>query len=626
LQNTGKCGRYGHLSSCQNQQQELKRQSDERKPGSNFMKRLLTIFVLLWGTAAAQAVQTSTAALKDQLDALKELQQSKLESQKELQVKDIEAVRQQITAVDKRVDDQLTQLGQSVDRLGILITILGVGITVLLVLGGFLGYRNAKSEAKEAASDAAKASAQEWFDKQAMVLKEKIEAMENKAALLHAEMDQHAQGVQEHAADIAKALITAQESIGKTSTQAPSGLEESTKVLAQRDRELRASTEDSYSFDDWNTRAHAAYTNGALEDAGYFWLRAARVTNAGAANVAQVLINRAITQGDLNQREAAIATYDEVIRRFGEAPELALREHVARALLNKGSLQSKLNDNEAAIVTNDELLKRCVEATEPRLLKKVAMALVNKGVAQCRQNQLQAAMITFDEVLHRFGEAVEPHLRDAVAKSLVNKGIAQEQLNQYEAAIATYDETLRRFGEDTDLGIQIQVARALVNKGIAQDRGNQGGNHIATFDEVVRRFAEAAEPTIRQQVALALNGRGFHHLIQAKSLMQQEDPEAKLQLQIALENLNDAAHRCARPNGLILGNRAYVQYLLGNVDAASDDFAEALRAPEDGGKGLYEATLKDLDINPLTVDIEIRKMVEKAWATFQMLRGSGSGL
>ncbi|MCE1194473.1 MAG: tetratricopeptide repeat protein [Acidovorax sp.] len=393
------------------------------------MSRLLAICLLLWGTVAAQATDTSTFASRDDLNAFKELQQSKLESQKELQVKDMEAVRQQITAVDKRVDDQLAQIGQSIDRFGIVATLLSIGITILLVLGGFLGYRNARSEAKDAASDAAGASAKEWFDKQANQLRETIEAMEQKAARLHAEMDEHAQGVQAHAADVAKALNTAQESIGKTGTQIPSALDESTKVLAQRDRELKASNEDSYSFDDWNTRAHAAYASGALEDAAYFWLKASRVANVGAASVAKVLVNRGITQGQLSQNEAAMATYDEVLRRFGEAAEPALRESVARALINKGISQGRLNQDEAAMDTYEEVLRRFGDSVEPVLRESVARALINKANTQCRLNQNEAALATYDEVQRLFGDSAEPALQKQVAIALVNKGNTQGQLN-----------------------------------------------------------------------------------------------------------------------------------------------------------------------------------------------------
>ncbi|WP_175135358.1 tetratricopeptide repeat protein [Achromobacter pulmonis] len=439
------------------------------------MLRLLAICFLLWGTAVAQATETSTFALRDELNAFKELQQSKWESQKELQVKeldsqkalqvkDIEAVRQQITAVDKRVDDQLAQVGQSIDRFGILTALLSLCITVLLVFGGFLGYRNAKSEAKEAASDVAKASAQDWFDKQAVLLREQLEAIAQKAAQLHIEMDGHAQGVQARAADIARALDTAQESIGKTGAQTPSALADSTRVLVQRDLELKASSEDSYSFDDWNTRAHAAYTAGALEDAAYFWLKAARVANAVATSVAKVLVNRGITQGQLNQHEAEIATYDEVLRRFGEAAEPALREQVARALVNKGVTQGQLNQSEAAMATYDEALRRFGEAAEPVLREQVAMALLYKGITQGQLNQNEAEIATYDEVLRRFGEAAEPALREQVARALLYKGITQGQLNQNEAAMATYDEVLRRFGEAAEPALRETVARATVNK------------------------------------------------------------------------------------------------------------------------------------------------------------------
>jgi hypothetical protein len=42
------------------------------------------------------------------------------------------------------------------------------------------------------------------------------------------------------------------------------------------------------------------------------------------------------TLGGLGRWQEAIAAYDEVERRFGDAQEPALREQVARALVNKG--------------------------------------------------------------------------------------------------------------------------------------------------------------------------------------------------------------------------------------------------------------------------------------------------
>lgn len=144
------------------------------------MKRLLAMSLLLASAAIAQAATTSSVASDNELNAFKELQQSKWEAQKELQSKDIEAVRQQIAAVDKRVDDQLAQLGQSVDRFGMVISVLGIAITVLLVSVGLLGYRNAQSDAKQAATDAAKNSAEEWLKSNTTNLNAQIETLEKK--------------------------------------------------------------------------------------------------------------------------------------------------------------------------------------------------------------------------------------------------------------------------------------------------------------------------------------------------------------------------------------------------------------------------------------------------------------
>ncbi|MBT3067285.1 hypothetical protein [Rhodoferax sp. U11-2br] len=458
------------------------------------MKRLLAMSLLLASAAIAQAATTSSVASDNELNAFKELQQSKWEAQKELQSKDIEAVRQQIAAVDKRVDDQLAQLGQSVDRFGMVISVLGIAITVLLVSVGLLGYRNAQSDAKQAATDAAKNSAEEWLKSNTTNLNAQIETLEKKAAQVHGQMDQTKQSVIEHEAkfkqEAEEASRTLQEHINKIGSVTAMNNDQS-QALASRDSELKNINEDSYSFDDWNTRAFAAYSAGKLDDAAYFWAKASNVPNAGATNVAQVLFNRGISQAKLNQHEAEIATYDEVLRRFDEATEPALIEQVARAL--------------------------------------------------------------------------------------VNKGTAQGHLNQYEAAIATYDEVLRRFGE-------------------------------------------ATEPALREQVARAANGAGFGRLLMAKTLGGPNEPAAQLLLQAALANLNDGAARCIQPNGMLLGNRAYVQCLLGNTTAAEGDFAAALRAPVNGGRELYEETLKDLDKHPLAEDANMRALVEHAWATYQSER------
>lgn len=559
------------------------------------MIRLLAVWLLLVGSALVHIPALATPSASEDLSAFKELQQSKWEAQKELQQKDIEALRQQIAAVDKRVDDQLTQVGQAVDRFGVLVAVLGVVVTVLLVFGGFLGYRNAKTEAtadaKEAATAEAKktaisesqSSAEKWFKSKAVALTEQIAELEKKASQAQAQIHAQLQGVVAHAGTTraemneAKekthaALQLVQESIGNQHLKSSPAQEDAKRTLAQRDQELKATNEDSYSFDDWDTRAHAAYGAAKLEDAAHFWLKAARVPNAGAVNVAQVLLNRGITLSQLNQPEAAITTYDEVLNLFGEAAEPDVREQVAKALVSKGLVQGKLEQQKAEITTYDDVLRRFGEATEPTLREQVAKALVNKGEAQGRLKQHEVAITTFDEVLRRFGEATEPRLREQAAYALFNKGNAQGRLGQHEAAISTYEEGLRRF-----------------------DAAN--------------------ESYLLEPMLMGLNGFGFVRLVEAK-ILGPNTPGGQGMLRLALNDLNRAVDLCKQSDGTVLGNRSYVQCLLGQMASAESDFASALRAQVNGGKYLYKGTLNDLEISPVSEDATMRALVERAWIDF----------
>lgn len=310
-------------------------------------QRLLALGLLLWLSAIACMAAGDTATQAD-LTAAKELHQAKLDGFKELHQKDVDALRQQVAAVDKRVDDQLAQVGQAVDRFSAQSAWTGILITVLLIFGGFLGYRNAKQEAKadakeaaeKIASDQGRTTAEQWFEQHNAALQKRIADLEQKATQVHHGMDMHLADIQNHATtnkeEMDRALATAQKSIHKPDQPPSPELERSQRLLSQRDQELKNTNEDSYSFDDWDTRAHAAYATKKLEDAAYFWHKAAGVPNAGAKNVAEALVNKGLTQGMLDQPEAELATYEELLRRFGDDTDPALREQLALALNNRG--------------------------------------------------------------------------------------------------------------------------------------------------------------------------------------------------------------------------------------------------------------------------------------------------
>ena len=107
-------------------------------------------------------------------------------------------------------------------------------------------------------------------------------------------------------------------------------------AISQLVEALKHKPEAEYGFDDWNARAHDAYTKANFALAAEYWLQAARGGNARGVQIATSLMSAGVALGKLNRSEEAIAVYDEVVSRYGSAPEAALRELVANALNNKG--------------------------------------------------------------------------------------------------------------------------------------------------------------------------------------------------------------------------------------------------------------------------------------------------
>ena len=224
--------------------------------------------------------------------------------------------------------------------------------------------------------------------------------------------------------------------------------------------------------------------------------------------IAIALLNKGTALSALRRPEDVLATYDEVMQRFGASEAPALREAVAIALVNKGESFSELQRLEDALATYDEVLQRFGASEDPALLKWVATALVNKGAALGGLRRPEDVLATYDEVIRRFGASEDPTLREAVATALLNKGAALNALQRPEDALAICDEVLQRFGASEDPTLLRGVATALINKGVALGGLRRPEDALANYDEVVRRFGASEDPTLREAVATALLNKG----------------------------------------------------------------------------------------------------------------------
>lgn len=192
--------------------------------------------------------------------------------------------------------------------------------------------------------------------------------------------------------------------------------------------------------------------------------------------------------GALGKPDEEIATYDDVIARFGDSDDPELREHVARALLNKGITLGDRGEFREAIEVDDDIIARFGESDERALRERVAKALVNKGVLLGKLGEPDDEIAVYEDVFARFGESDELSLRELVAKALVYKGIILGGRGGADEEIAVYDDVIARFGDSAELSLLEWVDEALFNRACAFARTGRTGAAI----DGLRRWRERA--------------------------------------------------------------------------------------------------------------------------------------
>jgi tetratricopeptide (TPR) repeat protein len=220
------------------------------------------------------------------------------------------------------------------------------------------------------------------------------------------------------------------------------------------------------------------------------------------------IFNMGVLLGQLHRPKEAVAMYDELVARFGDASELALREQVAAALVNKGVILDQLGPPEEGVTIFDKVITRFGEAPELALREQVAAALVNKGVRLYQLGRFDETIGVHEQVVARFGDAPELALREQVARALFNIGVLLDQLGRSEEGVAMYDEVVTRFGEAPELALRKRVAEALVNKGICLGQLGRPEEEVRVYDQVAVRFGDASELALRVQTAGALLAKG----------------------------------------------------------------------------------------------------------------------
>ncbi|HWR76338.1 MAG TPA: hypothetical protein VN283_03905 [Thiobacillus sp.] len=231
----------------------------------------------------------------------------------------------------------------------------------------------------------------------------------------------------------------------------------------------------------------------------------------------------------------------------------------------------------------------------------------NRAFAAIQTNQLEEAIYFWQ----RATEMTNAEPSD-IARALYNKGVALGQLGRREDEIVVYDDLLSRFGEATELPLREHVAKALLHKGVILGQLGRSGDEIAVYDDLLSRFGEATELPLREIMAIANNGKGFALLCRAKA--QWHDTSARTAyLSSAANHFVAALEKTVTPDqrGVILGNQAYTAALSGEPEKQIHNLLQ--QALMLGCESLYQSTLKDLEISPVTEDAKFRLLLDAVW-------------
>jgi len=329
----------------------------------------------------------------------------------------------------------------------------------------------------------------------------------------------------------------------------------------------------------WDDLAEAALVSGSPD------------RNAWSTSAARALIGKGYCLAKLGRTEAALETWSNVIQRFGDAQEPALREQAVKALFNQGISLKRAGKPEAAIEAWTKAVQRFGNALEPAVLEHVANALFNQGLALWEVGKPGPAAKAWSEVVKRFGDAAEPALREPVAMALFNLGLALRQVGKPDAAIEAWSQVVQRLGESPEPDHQEGVAKALFNQAGALSEAGKPLAAIEIWSEVVQRFGERPEPPLRELVAAAFVNRGAvlretgkpSDAIEVWSNMVQRfgdapEPSIREQVAIALCNQGVALSEAGNPEGAIEAWSKVVQRFGDSAEPALRELVAKARA------------------------------------------------
>jgi tetratricopeptide (TPR) repeat protein len=305
------------------------------------------------------------------------------------------------------------------------------------------------------------------------------------------------------ATDLVEAALTGMAWVLLDEDRAPEALDVSEKLLARLDR-THASPEDV--ADALYLRARTLSWLRRLDEAIACYdtaIAAALEDPEAKESLAHALRWKARALRRRGDLEAAVETVNDLVARFEDDADSAVREVVAYALGDNTRYLMALQRYEEGLRTVELALQRRADLDDA---EEMAAALINRVLCLHALGRTAEQITAAEELIASYVDEPDPDVRRYVADGAYHRAHALLSLGRVDEAIPACQQIIDRYADDPDSELQRRVAQALYIKAYALVREGRRDEAVPVYDEILRRFGDA--PEFRHDVARALLMKG----------------------------------------------------------------------------------------------------------------------
>jgi hypothetical protein len=208
-----------------------------------------------------------------------------------------------------------------------------------------------------------------------------------------------------------------------------------------------------------------------------------------SAETASVALNgKAWTLAMDGRNDDAVRAFDQIVERYGDRPEAAIATQVCSALLHRGivlgqrvTISSRAETPprrvEDAVRSYDEVVRRFGDYPDVLIGEMVAQAMVEKCMLRMAGGSFEQAFRLVDEIVERYGAATSPRLVAGAAHVVLSKAFSLLTHERHAEAFAVLDGLIDRFGLVPDPAVVQLVERA---RRLREDAGRRSPSSLRT--------------------------------------------------------------------------------------------------------------------------------------------------